>query len=309
MAGVVLVVTKPWAPEIEVVDPGSGGRRITHDGLLGNYYPAPGGDRRPAVLVLGGSEGGIGRGVDRQARTLRDEGFSTLVLSYWGAEGQSPRMEHLPLETFDTALAWLGRQPEADPDRLAVAGGSKGAEAALLVATRRGDVRAVVAAMPSSVVWPGIDLAEPWRMAGIGSTWSAQGHPLPALPYGSAGFGQETVAMYASGLDAVGEHPDAVIPVERAGAPVLLVAGEDDTLWPSARMARDVERRARESGGPPVTVLAYPDAGHMAQGPPPEEGTDPDVLTSLGGTAEGNRAATAAAWPATVAFLREHLGG
>lgn len=302
----VLAVTTPWAPDIEVVDPAATGRRVTDQGLLGNYYPASEASATstgPAVLVLGGSEGGLGATVDREARVLQQEGFSALALAYWGGPDQPERMEHLPLETFDTALDWLAARPEVDPQRVGILGGSKGAEAALLVSTRR-PVAAVVATMPSSVAWAGIDLAEIWRMANIGSTWSEGGQPVPHLPYARAGGG-DTFEVYVQSLDQVSAHPESVIPIERSTAPTLLVAGEADSLWPSARMAREVQQRAETSNGPDVTVLTYPDAGHLAQGPPPPEPME--ELTALGGTASGNHAAMADAWQATVAFLREHL--
>ena len=57
----------------------------------------------------------------------------------------------MPLELFDRALGWLKAQEEVDGARLAIVGGSKGAEAALIVASRHPELRAVVAGMPSSV--------------------------------------------------------------------------------------------------------------------------------------------------------------
>ncbi|MFX4272623.1 acyl-CoA thioester hydrolase/BAAT C-terminal domain-containing protein [Propionibacteriaceae bacterium Y1685] len=305
LVGVVLVITKPWAPQIEVSDPGPTGERITDDGLLANLYPGTSG---AGILLLGGSEGGISAGVHRQALSLQEAGFTVLAQSYWGGEGQSPRMENLPLEAFDTALARLRRAPEVDPDRIAVVGGSKGAEAALLIATRDPELRAVVAAMPSNVAWAGIDLAEIWRMPTIGSTWSVNGAPLPYLPYAST-QGGDTVDMYAASLDTLGDHPDAVIPIERAKASILLPCGGADTLWPSCRMATAVADRAEHTANkgqdaPSVEVLEEPKAGHMAMGPP-YSGND-DLLTRYGGTAADNRAAQERLWARTLAFLTEY---
>lgn len=311
IVAVVLAIWKPWAPEIEVVEPAAGGRRVTEDGLIGNFYPAPGSGRAPAILVLGGSEGGLSRGSDGMARALAAEGYSTLALSYWGAPGQVPRMEELPLETFDTALAWLGRQERVDPDRIGILGGSKGAEAALLVATRSPDVKAVVANVPSHVVWAGIDLAEIWRMVNIGSTWSLGGHPVPYVPYAQSGSQQETVELYRTSLST---QPDAeaaaTIPVETSEAPMLLVCGENDTLWPSCEMARKVQTRAEIHDGPPVQVLAYPDAGHFAQGPPADPASEHyQHLADLGGTIEGNQAARQDSWPKVLTFFEKNLQG
>lgn len=307
---VVAVVWKPWAPRIEVVDPAAGGQRVTQDGLLGNFYPAPR-PGAPAVLVLGGSEGGLAQYTDQTGRMLAEQGFNALVLSYWGGPGQHPRMEHLPLETFDTALAWLGRQPTVDPSRMGVIGASKGGEAALLVASRHPELRAVVGLVPSHVVWQGLDQAELWRMVtGIGGTWTEAGQEVPYLPYHpDYRGGGELVELYRMSLQNAAQHPDAVIPVERSTAPMLLVCGEQDTMWPSCDMSREVQQRARAAGTPEVTLLAYRDAGHLAGGPPLPEGSSfREQLGQWGGSIEGNEHSRADSWPQVVEFLRSNLG-
>ena len=59
-----------FIPAVEVVEPGATGRRIGEDGLLANYYPGRGQGRRPAILMLGRSEGGLTEGARRNALTL-----------------------------------------------------------------------------------------------------------------------------------------------------------------------------------------------------------------------------------------------
>jgi dienelactone hydrolase len=102
------------------------------------------------------------------------------------------------------------------------------------------------------------------------------------------------------------------IAVERIRGPVMLVAGRDDALWPSARFAELAEARLLEAKHPyPVINLSYDDAGHTI--------TYPYVPTTLlarahpvsrielayGGTAAGNAHAGADSWPAVLAFLRD----
>jgi len=297
---------KPWVPAIHVAEPGPTGRRVTESGLLANYYPGRGAGRRPAVLMLGGSEGGIGESSRRNALALQAEGFSVLNLSYYRAPGQPPDLDMIPLETFATALAWLRRQSEVDPGRVGIVGGSKGAEAALLVATRDPGIRAVVAGMPSSVAWQGFS----WERSGeFGSSWSERGRPVDYLPFGGWQWTFDVSAIYSTALENLPRHPGAVIPIERTAAPVLLLCGEADSLWPSCPMARQLERRARERGRPAVTLLAYPDAGHAVFGQPWRE-SDPAYgrLDGLGGTDAGNNRARIHGWPRVVAFLKSALG-
>jgi dienelactone hydrolase len=308
--GLYLWLWKPWMPAIQLVDPGPSGRRVMEAGVLGNYYPAAGLESGPGILLLGGSEGGLGSGGAAKARALQAAGFSVLHLSYFRGPGQSRVLENAPLETFDRALAWLARQPTVDASRLGVVGSSKGAEAALLIATRHPELRAVVAGMPSSVVWPGVD----WEYgfgSGKGSSWSAGGQPLDYLPYGDFNFNTGIRSRYDSGLAQLAHYPGAIIPIERARSPVLLICGEADALWPSCRMSRQVAARASELGGPEVKVLVYRDAGHGVFGAPVPTG-DPKrgslgSLGSMGGSPAGNAAAREDAWPKVITFLRKWM--
>ncbi len=304
-AGIVVMVTKPWYRAPAIADPSDGGRRVTERGMVANYYPGAAGS--PTVLVVGGSEGGLARGVDYTAATLHAQtGYTTMALAYWGVPGKSEIMEHVPLEEFDTAIDWLKQQPEVDATRIAFMGTSKGGEAAVLLASRHQDLKAVVAYVPSHVVWAGVNMREPWLLGSTGSTWSVGGQPLPYLPYTNEYRGGPITDIYRLSLKRLPEHQDAIIEVERATAPLLLVCGEADAMWPSCDMSREVKRRADERGGPSVTVLAYPDAGHLLSGPPlpPEVSFD---LTQLGGTPEGATHALDDSWVKVKAFLAEHL--
>jgi dienelactone hydrolase len=291
-------------PPIQNAQPGSSGRRVDQHGFVGNYFPA--GKSSPALLILGGSEGGLSEGIAGQSRVFQAEGFSVLQLSYFRLPGQNPRLEHIRMEYFGDALSWLKQQPEVDANRVGVYGISKGAEAAMLIAARHRDVKAVVAGMPSSVVWPGI--AWDSMDAAIGSSWSENGKPLPFLPYGQPIQMKSIADVYQAGLNQLAAHPTAIIPVERITARVLLVCGEVDTLWPGCVMARLLESRAREHKGPQVELLAYADAGHGGIGQPLPPG-DPRMpaLAGSGGTPEGNNKARADSWPRIMGFLKAAL--
>jgi len=116
-------------PPIEISDPGPGAVRVAQDGIFANYFPGKGDGRRPGVLLLAGSEGGLGFGTVRIAEALSAEGFSVLQLCYFGCPGSPTKLVNVPLETFLNGLDWLKRQPGVDGARIAIMGGSKGAEA------------------------------------------------------------------------------------------------------------------------------------------------------------------------------------
>lgn len=275
-----------------VVAPGPTGKRIQTASIFANYFPGKGATRSPAVVVIGGYDGGLGSEAKRQALALQAAGFSALQVAYHCADTLPNKMTRLPLERFTAAIDWLKARPEVDPGRIGLVGYSKGAEAALALAVRRTDVRAVVVGMPSSVVWDGMS---PLTMisGGLRSTWTERGRNVPSLPYGSWSHPRGgTYGVHANGLQKVDEHPVAVIPVERTEAPILLICGEADTVWPSCEMAEMVRARLLQKGKAAPSLLRYPGAGHGVFGPALRPGTAPArTWSTMGGTEAANMAA------------------
>lgn len=306
----VLWIWKPWVPPIEIAEPGPTARRVDVPGVFANYYPANG-EPMGAVLLLGGSEGGITSTAAHTAEVLQQHGYTVLAAAYFGGPGQPENLERIPLETFDNALAWLASQPEAPSDRVAVMGASKGAEAALLISVRHPEVRVVVAASPSSAVWPGINW-DTVNALNADSSWTSDGEALPYLPYGPFHLSilvGDIGRVYDDAVNRLAEYPEAAIPIEEVQASVLLVCGELDRLWPSCAMARQLQERADAAGSPQVQVAAYERAGHAYVGPPlPRDHPHYGGATRWGGTAEDANQAQADSWEIVLDFLHQHLG-
>jgi hypothetical protein len=289
-----------------IVAPGPTGQRIAEGSLFGNYYPAPGPGRQPAILLLGGSEGGLSRDIRLQALLLQRAGFTVLHLAYFNVPGKSSKLERVPLETFASALDWLKARPEVDPDAIALAGYSKGAEAALLTASRYPGLRAVVAGMPSSVAWDALSMRS-YIFGGI-SSWTEGGRDLPSLAYGPGDETDRLLPRFANALATLDRHPEVVIPVERFRGRLLMLCGARDTLWPSCPMAEQVAARARHAGGPTVELLTYPEAGHgVMGGPVPPDHPLMRPWRRTGGAPGADSAARADSWPRIVRFLNAAL--
>lgn len=295
-----LLVFKPWTPKPEVAQPAAGGVWVRDKGLVGHWYPADTANG-PAVVVIGGSEGGLSSALVEQATALRAEGFSVLALAFFGVEGRPGPLVDVDLEYFSTGIDWLSTQPQVDAKRIGMMGGSKGAEAALLVAGREPRLRSVVAAVPSHVVWQGLNLAEFWTMAtSPSSSWTVGGRPLPYAPT-KVRPGQPFVDGYNEQLDA-GVPPESLIDTRSIKASVLLTCGGRDLIWPSCRMGQALVDTAPQR----IRLLSYPDAGHLVQGPPRQIPVESDE--AAGGTAAANDAARRDAWPKIVQHLRATLG-
>ncbi|WP_033219535.1 acyl-CoA thioester hydrolase/BAAT C-terminal domain-containing protein [Kitasatospora phosalacinea] len=249
------------------------------------------------VLVLAGSSGRVER---RRARLLAEQGHLALAVRWFGGPGQPPGICEVPLETFVRAVDLLRSH---GAERVALLGTSKGAEAALLTAVHEPRVDAVVALSPTSLVWcnvgPGRDgRHRPWR-----SSWTWRGEPLPFVPmHGDSwepdGPGDGPVAI--RGWYELSERTHArrlaaaAIPVERAAADILLVAGGDDAMWPSLPYAERLAARRRAAGAP-VRLVTRDDAGHRVRFPG-EGPAAPSETFAHGGTARADALLGEAAW-------------
>lgn len=277
---------------------------VRENGLVATWFPPASGKKGPAVLVLGGSEGGEDGG-KYLGRAVAREGYGVLSLAYFGADGLPANLQEVPLEYFDRALAWLAAQPLVDARRIGIYGISVGGETALLVASRHPRIKAVIAAVPSSVVWQGINMRD---FTSVKSTYSLDGKPVTYVPYDNSAPFTSILDMYQRSLARPDLPAGAIIPVERIGGSILLLSSKDDRLWPSTMMSDQIVKRLDAAGfKQPHVHIAYDDAGHGAMTPP---SGDPAMaaLNNLGGTVAGNKAARMDMWPRVTEFLATSLG-
>lgn len=305
---------------------GDGVTRIPVDeaGVHGTLFLPEGTGSRPALIYLGGSEGGINEGI---SAIFASKGYVTLSLGYFGLPGLPLELVGVPVETVGDAVQFLNRHPRVQEDRIAIYGASKGAELALLSATRYPSIRAVIANSPSGVVFQGISMD--WS-AGPRSSWSENGTDIPYVPFiwygeddpilvsmGEAaanGTPWGTLAMYERALGDEGAVRNATIPVERINGPVLLLSAGKDTVWPSSRLSADIMARRAEYHHPfPDQRLDYPASGHMIR--TPWQSTELNriylpggMIEDLGGIPPENAKAAADSWPKIQDFLKEALG-
>jgi acetyl esterase/lipase len=264
--------------------------------------PARGSDI--GVLVLAGSSGRVER---ERARILAEQGMTALSIRWFGGPGQSPGICEIPLEIFTTAVDFLQAN---GAERIGILGTSKGAEAALLTAVQDPRVDVVIALSPTSHVWcnvgPGCDGAQhPYR-----SSWTWRERSLPFIPMddfwtpAEPGSGPVAIRGWYERSELTFAHllPPAEIPVDKARADLLLVAGGDDAMWPSLPFAEQLARR-RRSAGTTVRLVARHDAGHRPR-LPGESPASASPRFLYGGTPEADALLGAAAWRHILSMLR-----
>jgi dienelactone hydrolase len=103
---------------------------VRHGGLVATLFQPPGPGLHPAVVVLGGSDGGLW---ELPAALLASHGFSALALAYFGLDPLPPELVEIPLKYFEAALRWLMQQEGINPQAVAVMGWSRWGELALLL--------------------------------------------------------------------------------------------------------------------------------------------------------------------------------
>lgn len=265
---------------------------VTQKGFAATYYDVLEGTKPIGVVVLGGSEGG--KSVHR-AKAFVDAGYSVLSLAYFKEPGTPDYLDEIPLEYFDKPIEWFAEQPRMRGKGIVLVGGSKGAELALLLASRKKAIAGVIAVSPSSVVFQGIpQVFWPPR-----SSWSCKGEPLPFVPY-DASKGVDTNhlrPMYELSLSHADKVAKASIPVERINGPILLLSGEEDDMWPASDMAEAMVARLKESKFlHAFKHVKYENAGHTL-----------NEFFMVGGTKEGNKEAQADSWQKMLAFLSDNF--
>ncbi|BCL80481.1 hypothetical protein ccbrp13_29460 [Ktedonobacteria bacterium brp13] len=263
---------------------------------------------------------------ENAAALLASRGYAAFALAYFKREGQPKQLKNIPLEYFEHAIAWLQEQPEVAADKIAVIGLSRGGELALLLGATISSVRAIIAGAPSGIRHSAVS-------AGTKAAWTYHGEPLPFLTFKPGFF--DSIGMTINAFKSMFTHTPmtmkagfikllkkeeevaaATIPVEQTQGPILLLAGQQDQLWPSALYSEKVMERLRAHNfAYTYTHLNYAEAGHfvcfpygLPSLPPMVSVTYPNGFgMTFGGSPRANADAASDSWQKILAFLQQNL--
>ncbi len=277
--------------------------------------------RHPAVLLLGGSEGGNST-MPLIAPLFAAHGYVAVTVAYFGLPGLPKYLVDVPVETIGRAQRAVASRKDVNPAEIGIFGGSKGGELALLAASTYPAIKAVVADVPSPVAFVGLGAND----SPSGCSWSYRGKPLPCVPVSqaaAAAIGTELQhggplvlrRLYDLSLDAdPAQVRKSFFHLDRIDGPVLCLAGADDLMWNSPRQcAMAMTYLKAHHHHYADRSIVYPDAGHLflfaMHGPQTAVVSAPigGMVMDFGGTKAGDAAAAQRAWKTIWRFLAHAL--
>lgn len=298
---------------------------IQNDAFVGTLFLPKGNEQCPAVIILPGSEGGIPETI---AEKVASQGYCALALGYFGLKGLPEYLEYIPLEYFLQTFESVKNLPQIKKDSLILLGYSRGGELALLLGSLFPQaINGIISFVSSGFICGGFP--HPNKPA-----WIVNNQPIVPFLHGAMSKNDTLIEaedlFLASEKGLITAHKNtaddpyevvelflarqkgdeimrkAMIPVENISCPILVIAGEDDKIWPSALYAKLIMDRLNQKGSAiERKFLIFPNAGHGIIAPYEGPIYHPigKFWCTLGGTPEGNHEANMRAWEETFKFL------
>jgi uncharacterized protein len=236
--------------------------KVRDSSLIADFIYRKGETKLPLVIALGGSGGGFLP--EKEIQTLALHGYAVLSVAYFKIDGLPNRIENIPLEYFDDAISWACSKSVVDSSKVIVLGVSRGAELALLLASRYQRISGVIAYSPGCFILP--NAVDTEDSVATHSSWTFEGKPLAFAPLKIFEGNHQKNVKYRDYMVPLLNGNDSErysINIENSNGPILLLSGSADQIWPSAEMAEKLERRLNDKQfSHRVTNIIIPGAGH-----------------------------------------------
>jgi len=221
------------------------------------------GDKQPLMVGLGGSEGGNAWDSDYWKKTrdqFIEKGYAFLALGYFGGKGTPDTLNKISINEVHDAILEATKNKKINKRKIAIIGGSRGGDLALLIGSYFRDVKCVVAIVPSHVAFPG------HTNHFTTSAWKFNNTELPFVP-----VNEEAVpylmkrdlrgAFTAMLKDSVAEA-NALIKVEKINGPILLLSATKDDHIPGVEMCEKMIARLKANKFKYANQHIVIDGGH-----------------------------------------------
>ncbi len=206
------------------------------------------GENQPLIVGLGGSEGGNAWSSNYWKKTrdqFIEKGYAFLALGYFGAEGTPAKLEKIAVEDVHYAIEVAAKNTMIDKTKIAIIGGSRGADLALLLGSYYKDITCVVGIVPSHVSFPGN--TDHFTT----SSWTYQNKELAFVPVNEEAVPFLMKGDLRGGFEAMLKdtlaEAGAMIKVENINGPILLVSATADEICPSTPMSEKMVSRLKDN--------------------------------------------------------------
>ena len=195
------------------------------------------GAKQPLVVGLGGSEGGNAWDSDYWKK-IRDQfiakGYAFLAIGYFGGKGTPDTLNKISINQVHDAILVATKNKKINKRKIAIIGGSRGGDLALLIGSYFKDIKCVVAIVPSHVAFPG------HTNHFTTSAWTFHYKELPFVPVNEEAVPylrkHDLRGTFTAMLkDSIAEEK-AVIKVEKINGPILMLSATKDDHIPSVEM-------------------------------------------------------------------------
>lgn len=233
--GLLLVISSKSFAQITLATP-----NIESKLYLGND------ENQPLIVGLGGSEGGNAWTSDYWKKTrdqFIDKGYAFLAIGYFKAKGTPDTLQKIAIENVYYAIEMACKNKKINKRKIAVIGGSRGADLALLLGSYYKSITCVVGIVASNVTFPGN------TNHFTTSTWTYQKKELPFVPVNDEAvpflMKRDLRGTFEAMLKDTVAVKKALIKVEKINGPILLLSATKDEICPSTPMAEKMISRLK----------------------------------------------------------------
>uniref|UniRef100_A0A672FQC5 Acyl-CoA thioesterase 19 n=1 Tax=Salarias fasciatus TaxID=181472 RepID=A0A672FQC5_SALFA len=219
---------------------------VTEGGLTATLFLPPGPGPFPAILDLWGSAGQL---VEYRAALMASHGLAALTIDYLTADIVKETGKMVNLQYFETAYKFLQEHPQILGSRIAMLGLSLGSSVTVRMATYSEVMKLRCAVCISGNHVQPVDE----DFEGIMSNSKVR-------------INEENQVIFRDLTLPITSDPLQKVDVGRLQCPLMLIVGEDDQMSPTREAAND-EMMERAGNSHLLTVLSYPDAGHLIEPP------------------------------------------
>jgi uncharacterized protein len=203
---------------------------------------------QPLIVGLGGSEGGNAwsSGYWKKTRDqFIEKGYAFLALGYFGCKGTPDTLNKISIEEVYNAIEVASKNKLINKKKIAIIGGSRGADLALLIASHYKNIDCVVSIVGSNTVFPG------HTNHFTTSCWTYQNKELPFIPVNDEAvpflIKRDLRGAFEAMLKDTLSADKATINVERIKGAVLFLSATKDEICPSTPMAETMIERLKRN--------------------------------------------------------------